>query len=201
MDSPGFGRQSGQAGLHRLRDPKGDGSFTTIDTLRTWDGHEGGHSDHGIHEARVSPDGKQLLHHQRQRRGAAARRVAELAAAQLRGRPHHSAARPADQPPRAREGAGRHHRPDHLRGQGLSPLRRRHAQRAALRLERRRRDLLVRQRHGAGVRRALVSAGARVLDAERRRPRLSRQQRQVSRPGTRIRCRRSWRSGSAARSA
>ena len=58
MDSPGFGRQSGQAGLHRLRDPKGDGSFTTIDTLRTWDGHEGGHSDHGIHEARVSPDGK-----------------------------------------------------------------------------------------------------------------------------------------------
>ena len=58
MDSPGFGRQSGQAGLHRLRDPKGDGSFTTIDTLRTWDGGEGGHSDHGIHEARVSPDGK-----------------------------------------------------------------------------------------------------------------------------------------------
>src|SRR5688572_6090871 len=58
MDNPGFGRQSGQAGLHRLRDPKGDGSFTTIDTLRTWDGGEGGHSDHGIHEARVSPDGK-----------------------------------------------------------------------------------------------------------------------------------------------
>jgi hypothetical protein len=58
LDNPGFGRQSGQAGLHRLRDPKGDGSFTAIDTLRTWDGHEGGHSDHGIHEARVSPDGK-----------------------------------------------------------------------------------------------------------------------------------------------
>ena len=58
MDNPGFGRQSGQAGLHRLRDPKGDGSFTTVDTLRTWDGGEGGHSDHGIHEARVSPDGK-----------------------------------------------------------------------------------------------------------------------------------------------
>jgi hypothetical protein len=58
MDNPGFGRQSGQAGLHRLRDPKGDGSFTTIDTLRTWDGGEGGHSDHGIHEARVAPDGK-----------------------------------------------------------------------------------------------------------------------------------------------
>jgi hypothetical protein len=58
LDNPGFGRQSGQAGLHRLRDPKGDGSFTTIDTLRTWDGWEGGHSDHGIHEARVSPDGK-----------------------------------------------------------------------------------------------------------------------------------------------
>jgi glucose/arabinose dehydrogenase len=58
IDNPGFGRQSGQAGLHRLRDPKGDGSFTTVDTLRTWDGWEGGHSDHGIHEARVTPDGK-----------------------------------------------------------------------------------------------------------------------------------------------
>ncbi len=58
LENPGFGRQSGQAGLHRLRDPKGDGSFTAVDTLRTWDGPEGGHSDHGIHEARVSPDGK-----------------------------------------------------------------------------------------------------------------------------------------------
>lgn len=58
MENPGFGRQSGQAGLHRLRDPKGDGSFTMVDTLRTWDGGEGGHSDHGVHEARVSPDGK-----------------------------------------------------------------------------------------------------------------------------------------------
>lgn len=58
LDNPGFGRQSGQAGLHRLRDPKGDGSFTSVETLRTWDGHEQGHSDHGIHEARVSPDGK-----------------------------------------------------------------------------------------------------------------------------------------------
>ena len=58
MENPGFGRQSGQAGLHRLRDFKGDGSFTTVDTLRTWDGGEGGHSDHGVHEARVSPDGK-----------------------------------------------------------------------------------------------------------------------------------------------
>ena len=28
IDNPGFGRQSGQAGLHRLRDPKGDGSFS-----------------------------------------------------------------------------------------------------------------------------------------------------------------------------
>ena len=58
MENPGFGRQSGQAGLHRLRDPKGDGSFSEVVTLRTWDGGEGGHSDHGIHEARVSPDGK-----------------------------------------------------------------------------------------------------------------------------------------------
>ena len=60
LDNPGFGRQSGQAGLHRLRDPNGDGSFTTVDTLRTWDGGEGGHSDHGIHQARVSPDGKRF---------------------------------------------------------------------------------------------------------------------------------------------
>lgn len=58
IDNPGFGRQSGQAGLHRMRDPRGDGSFTAIDTLRTWDGHEGGHSDHGIHDLKVSPDGK-----------------------------------------------------------------------------------------------------------------------------------------------
>ena len=58
IDNPGFGRQSGQSGLHRLRDLKGDGSFDDVTTLRTWDGWEGGHSDHGIHEARVSPDGK-----------------------------------------------------------------------------------------------------------------------------------------------
>jgi hypothetical protein len=58
IDNPGFGRQSGQAGLHRMRDPQGNGSFTQIDTLRTWDGHEGGHSDHGIHDVKVSPDGR-----------------------------------------------------------------------------------------------------------------------------------------------
>ena len=58
MDNPGFGRQSGRPGCIGCAIPKGDGSFTTIDTLRTWDGDEGGHSDHGIHEARVSPDGK-----------------------------------------------------------------------------------------------------------------------------------------------
>lgn len=58
IDNPGFGRQSGQAGLHRLRDPKGDGSFSEVETLRTWDGHEGGHSDHGIHDLKVSPDGR-----------------------------------------------------------------------------------------------------------------------------------------------
>ena len=120
-----------------------------------------------------------LLHHQRQRRGPARRHVAELAAAQLRRRPHHPAARRADRPAGPREGARRHDRADDVRRQGLASVRRRHAQRAALRLERRRRDLLVRQRHGAGVRRALVPAGARVLAAERRRPRLSRQQRQV----------------------
>lgn len=58
LDNPGFGRQSGQAGLHRLRDPRGDGSFSQVDTLRTWDGWEGGHSDHGIHDVQVSPDGR-----------------------------------------------------------------------------------------------------------------------------------------------
>ena len=58
MDNPGFGRQSGQAGLHRLRDPIGDASFSDVQTLRTWDGPEGGHSDHGVHEARVSPDAR-----------------------------------------------------------------------------------------------------------------------------------------------
>ena len=61
LDNPGFGRQSGQAGLHRLRDPQGDGSFSEVETLRTWDGPEGGHSDHGIHEARVSPDGRNFF--------------------------------------------------------------------------------------------------------------------------------------------
>jgi hypothetical protein len=58
MEFPGFGTRSGKTGLYRLRDPKGDGSFSDIATLRTWDGPEGGHSDHGVHEARVGPDGK-----------------------------------------------------------------------------------------------------------------------------------------------
>ena len=31
------------------RDPKGDGSFTSVETLRTWTGPEQGHSDHGVH--------------------------------------------------------------------------------------------------------------------------------------------------------
>ena len=56
--NPSFGLKNGQAGLHRLRDPKGDGSFSEVATLRTWNGHEAGHSDHGIHDPRVSPDGK-----------------------------------------------------------------------------------------------------------------------------------------------
>lgn len=58
LDNPGFGTQSGQAGLHVLRDPAGDGSFTDVETLRTWDGWEGGHSDHGIHDVKVAPDGQ-----------------------------------------------------------------------------------------------------------------------------------------------
>ncbi len=60
FDRPGFDRLSGQAGLHRLRDPKGDGSFTSVETLRTWTGPEQGHSDHGVHAPYVSPDGKHL---------------------------------------------------------------------------------------------------------------------------------------------
>ena len=172
-------RQSGQAGLHRLRDPKGDGSFTTVDTLRTWDGGEGGHSDHGIHEARVSPDGKHFyiingngvvppedVSPNSPLRNYADDRIIPLLGTQT-GRLGQEKAP-----------GGIIARTD-LRRQGPPSVRRRHAQRPALRLERRRRDLLVRQRHGAGVRRALVPAGARVLDAERRRSGLPRQQRQV----------------------
>ena len=142
-----------------------------------------------------------LLHHQRQRRRPARGRLAELAAAQLRGRSHHPAARPADRPARSGESPRRLHRPHDLRGQGPSSVRRRHAQRAAFRLERRRRDLLVRQRHGAGVRRAVVPAGARVLDAERRRSRLPRQQRQVPDLVRGLAAAAGRRSASAARSA
>lgn len=59
-DRPGYGRLSGVAGLHRLRDPKGDGSFESVETLRTWTGPEGGHSDHGVHAPQVAPDERHL---------------------------------------------------------------------------------------------------------------------------------------------
>lgn len=59
-DRPGYGRLSGVAGLHRLRDPKGDGAFSSVETLRTWTGPEGGHSDHGVHAPHVSADGRYL---------------------------------------------------------------------------------------------------------------------------------------------
>ena len=55
--NPSWGHQNGYTGLHRLRDPK-DGSFTEIETLRRWTGPEGGHSDHGVHVPKISPDGK-----------------------------------------------------------------------------------------------------------------------------------------------
>ena len=180
---PRFGRESGQAGLHRLRDPKGDGSFTTVDTLRAWDGGEGGHSDHGIHEARVSPDGKyfyiingngvvqpQDMSPNSPIRNYADDRIIPLLGTQT-GRLGHEKA------PGGFIGA-------RLRRQGLSPLRRAACATRCTSTGMPTAKFHVRQRHGARVRRAVVSAGAGLLAAERRRSRLSRQQRQVSDRGT-----------------
>lgn len=59
-DRPSYGQMSGVAGLHRLRDPLGNGSFSSVETLRTWTGPEQGHSDHGVHAPYLSPDGRHL---------------------------------------------------------------------------------------------------------------------------------------------
>jgi hypothetical protein len=53
--NPSWGHENGYTGLHRMRDPNADGSFSDIVTLRRWDGDEGGHSDHGVHDPEVSP--------------------------------------------------------------------------------------------------------------------------------------------------
>ena len=198
---PGSARQSGQAGLHRLRDPKGDGSFTTVDTLRTWDGGEGGHSDHGIHEARVSPDGKHFyiingngvvqpddVSPNSPLRNYADDRIIPLLGPQT-GRLGQEKA------------PGGFIARTTFDGKDYQLVRGRPAQRAALRLECRRRDLHVRQRHGAGVRRAVVPAGARVRGCRAAPTSAIAATAANTRPGTRTRCRRWSRSASAARSA
>jgi putative heme-binding domain-containing protein len=57
----GFGKTPGSGkpafGIWRLRDPKGDGSFESVELLREWKGGAGGH---GAHAIRVGPDGKHL---------------------------------------------------------------------------------------------------------------------------------------------
>ena len=58
--NPTFCCESGDMGLHRLKDPAGDGSFTSIETLHLLQGDEGGHSDHGVHDPVLSPDGRHL---------------------------------------------------------------------------------------------------------------------------------------------
>ena len=58
--NPTFCCESGDMGLHRLKDPAGDGSFTSIETLLMLQGDEAGHSDHGVHDPVVSPDGRYL---------------------------------------------------------------------------------------------------------------------------------------------
>ena len=58
--NPTFCCESGDMGLHRLKDPAGDGSFTSIETLHLFQGDEAGHSDHGVHDPVPSPDGKYL---------------------------------------------------------------------------------------------------------------------------------------------
>jgi hypothetical protein len=55
----GGGRGGGGTyGLYRLRDPAGDGSFSSIERLRTW---ERGSGEHGAHAILLAPDKKHLL--------------------------------------------------------------------------------------------------------------------------------------------
>lgn len=58
--NPSYCCESGTMGLHRFTDLDGDGKFEYLQTLRTWTGNEQGHSDHGAHAPKVSPDGKYL---------------------------------------------------------------------------------------------------------------------------------------------
>jgi hypothetical protein len=58
--NPTFCCESGDMGLHRLKDPAGDGSFSSIETLLLLQGDEAGHSDHGVHDPVLSPDGRYL---------------------------------------------------------------------------------------------------------------------------------------------
>ena len=53
----GFGGPRGTYGLYRLRDPAGDGSFSSIERLRTW---PRGSGDHGAHAIVLSPDRQHL---------------------------------------------------------------------------------------------------------------------------------------------
>src|SRR3954469_10992216 len=55
----GGGRGGGGTyGLYRLRDPAGDGSFSSVERLRTW---ERGSGEHGAHAILLAPDKKHLV--------------------------------------------------------------------------------------------------------------------------------------------
>lgn len=58
--NPTFCCESGDMGLLRMKDPAGDGSFTSIEMLHFLQGDEGGHSDHGVHDPVLSPDGRHI---------------------------------------------------------------------------------------------------------------------------------------------
>jgi putative heme-binding domain-containing protein len=53
----GFGGPRGTYGLYRLRDPAGDGSFSSIERLRTW---PRGSGEHGAHAILLAPDKQHL---------------------------------------------------------------------------------------------------------------------------------------------
>jgi putative heme-binding domain-containing protein len=53
----GFGGPRGTYGLYRLRDPAGDGSFSSVERLRTW---PRGSGEHGAHAILLAPDKQHL---------------------------------------------------------------------------------------------------------------------------------------------
>ncbi len=59
-ENPSFCCESGPTGLQRLTEADDDGNFGKLETLRSWTGNEQGHSDHGVHAPKVSPDGRFL---------------------------------------------------------------------------------------------------------------------------------------------